>query len=195
MNNQQAIDRLVKHLEWGWTEETVEAIEMGIHALKETQWIPCSEKMPEDNTDVIVCFYSGTVTEMRYWGNGIFQGIYEHTAKQLLPGCRCRNLIKENDMSELKPCPRCGTKAYLSRDVVDGFYFGWSAGCPRYCHYDGIHGTTIDTSEEDCYAVHGANSKEEAIEIWNNRVEHLKELDQQKGCKKIFEEMQKNQLR
>lgn len=65
-------------------------------------------------------------------------------------------------MSELKPCPRCGTKAYLSRDVVDGFYFGWSAGCPRYCHYDGIHGTTIDTSEEDCYAVHGANSKEEA---------------------------------
>lgn len=56
MNNQQAIDRLVKHLEWGWTEETVEAIEMGIHALKETQWIPCSEKMPEDNTDVIVCF-------------------------------------------------------------------------------------------------------------------------------------------
>lgn len=42
MNNQQAIDRLVKHLEWGWTEETVEAIEMGIHALKETQWIPCS---------------------------------------------------------------------------------------------------------------------------------------------------------
>lgn len=57
MNNQQAIDRLVKHLECGWTEETVEAIEMGIHALKETQWIPCSEKMPEDNTDVIVCFW------------------------------------------------------------------------------------------------------------------------------------------
>lgn len=84
MNNQQAIDRLVEHLGWGWTEETVEAIEMGIHALKETQWIPCSEKMPEDNTDVIVCFYSGTVTEMRYWGNGIFQGIYEHTAKTIV---------------------------------------------------------------------------------------------------------------
>lgn len=40
MNNQQAIDRLVKHLEWGWSKETVEAIKMGIHALKETQWIP-----------------------------------------------------------------------------------------------------------------------------------------------------------
>lgn len=40
MNNQQAIDRLVKHLEWGWSPETIEAIKMGIHALKETQWIP-----------------------------------------------------------------------------------------------------------------------------------------------------------
>ena len=47
MNNQRAIDRLTKHLEWGWSEETVDAIEMGIHALKETQWIPCSERLPE----------------------------------------------------------------------------------------------------------------------------------------------------
>ena len=39
MNNQQAIDRLLKHLEWGWSEETAEAIKMGIHALKETQWM------------------------------------------------------------------------------------------------------------------------------------------------------------
>ena len=86
-------------------------------------------------------------------------------------------LIDADAMEELKPCPRCGAKAYLSRDVVDGFYFGWSAGCPRYCHYDGIHGTTIYTAEKDCYAVRGVNSKEEAIEIWNKRVEHLKELD------------------
>ena len=84
MNNQQAIDRLVKHLEWGWSEETVDAIGMGIHALKETQWIPCSERLPEDNTDVIVCFYSGTVTEMRYWGNGIFEGIYDHSTKVII---------------------------------------------------------------------------------------------------------------
>ncbi len=44
MNNQRAIDRLTKHLEWGWSKKTVDAIEMGIHALKETQWIPCSER-------------------------------------------------------------------------------------------------------------------------------------------------------
>lgn len=49
-----------------------------------SKWIPCSERVPEDNTDVIVCFYSGTVTEMRYWGNGIFQGIYEHTTKVIV---------------------------------------------------------------------------------------------------------------
>ena len=42
MNNQRAIDRLTKHLEWGWSKKTVDAIEMGIHALKETQWIPSS---------------------------------------------------------------------------------------------------------------------------------------------------------
>lgn len=39
-------------------------VEETVTALEETKWIPCSEKMPEDNTDVIVCFYSGTVTEM-----------------------------------------------------------------------------------------------------------------------------------
>ena len=50
MNNQQAIDRLIKHLEWGWTEETVKAIELGIQALKENTWIPCSERLPEENT-------------------------------------------------------------------------------------------------------------------------------------------------
>ena len=48
MNNQQAIDRLIKHLEWGWSEETTEAIELGIRALKENTWIPCSERMPEE---------------------------------------------------------------------------------------------------------------------------------------------------
>lgn len=55
-----------------------------IGELAEPKWIPCSDKLPENNTDVIVCFYSGTVTEMRYWGNGIFQGIYEHTAKTIV---------------------------------------------------------------------------------------------------------------
>ena len=61
MNNQQAIDRLVKHLEWGWSEKTVDAIDMGIHALKETQWIPCSEKLPEKEDYLIITIaYKGS---------------------------------------------------------------------------------------------------------------------------------------
>ena len=70
MNNQQAIDRLVKHLEWGWSEETVDAIEMGIHALKETQWIPCSERMPEDESYILVSFENSTMPDIaRYEEN------------------------------------------------------------------------------------------------------------------------------
>ena len=60
MNNQQAIDRLVKHLEWGWTEETVEAIDMGMHALIATQWIPCSERLPENDKKVL-CYVESSM--------------------------------------------------------------------------------------------------------------------------------------
>ena len=137
--------------------------------------------------------YYKVVEDDYKWTDEMFEGLAEEEltaeeATKILGEICCGN-------ESCGGCPRCGTKAYLSRDVVDGFYFGWSADCPRYCHYDGIHGTTIDTSEKDCYAVHGANSKEEAIEIWNNRVEHLRELDQQIGYEKIFEEMQINSLR
>lgn len=63
--------------QWSGYEDAEEKDRLG-------QWIPCSERLPENNTDVIVCFYSGTVTEVRYWGNGIFQGIYEHTTKVIV---------------------------------------------------------------------------------------------------------------
>ena len=67
MNNQQAIDRLVKHLEWGWSEETVDAIKMGIHALKETQWIPCGERLPEHGKYVLIsCEGFDTPTVVKY---------------------------------------------------------------------------------------------------------------------------------
>lgn len=72
---------------------------------------------------------------------------------------------------ELKPCPVCGAKAFLQRDVVDGFFFGYSVGCPHYCIGDGIHG--IETDEEHKnrrYTEFGFFSKEEAAEWWNRRV-------------------------
>ena len=71
MNNKQAIDRLVKHLEWGWTEETVEAIKMGIHALEETKWIPCSERMPEEAYGCLV-----TVMDCEAYSMEDFENIY-----------------------------------------------------------------------------------------------------------------------
>lgn len=40
----------------------------------------------------------------------------------------------------MPPCPICGRKAYLMHTVVDGFEFGYDAGCSRFCLNDGIHG-------------------------------------------------------
>jgi len=58
-------------------------------------------------------------------------------------------------------------------DVVDGFDFGWSAGCPRYCINDGIHGIdTYEDHEDRGYAVHWCFTKEKAIEAWNRRVDN-----------------------
>ena len=54
------------------------------NVVEETRWIPCSERLPEDNTDVIICFYNGEVIGMRYLGNGIFRGVYEHTTKAIV---------------------------------------------------------------------------------------------------------------
>lgn len=75
-------------------------------------------------------------------------------------------------MAELKTCPVCGAKAFLSCDVVDGFFMGWSVGCPRYCFYDGIHGHTEDTPEEEHLTHFGFTTKEEAVEWWNRRADN-----------------------
>lgn len=75
---ENTIHRLVKHLEWGWYEETVDAIEMGIHALKETQWIPCSERLPDESGTYIV--------------NAIENGIIHVTFAKWMPRMKRWNL-------------------------------------------------------------------------------------------------------
>lgn len=73
----------------------------------------------------------------------------------------------------LEPCPICGATAYISHDSVDGFDFGWSAGCPRFCLEDGIHGITEDTPEYKWpRAEHW--SKEGCIQLWNEKARDLK---------------------
>ena len=51
---------------------------------KENGWIPCSERLPENETNVIANFSNGTVTELRYVSNGIFHGIYEYSTKVIV---------------------------------------------------------------------------------------------------------------
>jgi hypothetical protein len=75
---------------------------------------------------------------------------------------------------KLKPCPICGSKAYISKDIVDGFYFGWSVGCPRFCLNDGIHGIDENTPTEEHLSIFGLNTAEECVKKWNEKVDKLK---------------------
>ena len=71
----------------------------------------------------------------------------------------------------LKPCPICGAKAFISKDVVDGFYFGWSVGCPRFCLNDGIHGIDENMPRENYLSIFNLDSAEECVIEWNKKCE------------------------
>ena len=74
---------------------------------------------------------------------------------------------------KLKPCPICETKAFISKDIVDGYYFGWSVGCPRFCLNDGIHDIDENTSEEEHLSIFYLDSAAECVAKWNKRVVEL----------------------
>lgn len=76
----------------------------------------------------------------------------------------------EEMVKQLPNCPVCGAKAYLQGNTVDGFWFGWSIGCPRYCLNDGIHGHDRNTPQEEYLAEHGFATKEQAVAWWEKRV-------------------------
>ena len=63
-----------------WKEKYFELVENEIVS----KWIPCSERLPENAMNVIAQFSSGTVTELRYAGNGIFEGIYDYSTKVII---------------------------------------------------------------------------------------------------------------
>lgn len=46
-------------------------------------WIPCSERLPEENQSVIGCFAHGTVTELVFY-DGLFHGIYDYTTNVII---------------------------------------------------------------------------------------------------------------
>lgn len=65
-----------------WKKQYFELIESEAGA--DSGWIPCSERLPENAMNVIAQFSDGTVTELRYAGNGIFEGIYEYSTKVII---------------------------------------------------------------------------------------------------------------
>lgn len=65
-----------------WKKQYFELIESEAGA--DSGWIPCSERLPENAMNVIAQFSDGTVTELRYAGNGIFEGIYEYSTRVII---------------------------------------------------------------------------------------------------------------
>lgn len=61
------------------------------------KWIPCSERLPENAMNVIAQFSSGTVTELRYAGNGIFEGIYDYSTKVIIAWMPLPEPYRQND--------------------------------------------------------------------------------------------------
>lgn len=84
--------------------------------------------------------------------------------------CVKKETTVKSGRNALLRCPICGAAAYLSKDVVDGFYFGYSVGCPRFRIRDGIHGMNENTPLNKRLSIFGLNSVEECIEKWNERV-------------------------
>lgn len=76
---------------------------------------------------------------------------------------------------KLKKCPICGAKAYISKDIVDGFYFGWSVGCPRFCLNDGIHGIDENAPREKYLSIFNLDSANECVEKWNRKADEYSE--------------------
>lgn len=86
---------------------------------------------------------------------------------------------EETDNKVLMPCPLCGSKAFIHKDVVDGYYFGWSVGCPRACINDPVHKLNEEEFKKARLTFFYLSSKEEATEVWNKRCSEKEEEDGQ----------------
>ena len=73
---------------------------------------------------------------------------------------------------KMPSCPICGRKAYLKHFIVDGFDFGYGAGCPRYCLDDGIHGIS-ECGDPRAPKVDGYSAKH-AYDLWMEYCERMK---------------------
>lgn len=63
--------------------DTIESLSAKLEAANGGGWIPCSERLPEENQNVIACFVHGTVTELAFY-NGKFNGVYSYDKKVIV---------------------------------------------------------------------------------------------------------------
>ena len=73
MTREQVIDVLKQHkslfaADHGWDSTTIEALILAIDALEqpESHWIPCSERLPENRVDVLICYREWQKYAKRY---------------------------------------------------------------------------------------------------------------------------------
>ena len=81
------------------------------------------------------------------------------------------NMKMAEMLKVMPPCPICGRKAYLMHFIVDGFDFGYGAGCPEYCLDDGIHGIS-DYDDPRAPKVDGYSAKQ-AYDLWLEYCERM----------------------
>ena len=80
------------------------------------------------------------------------------------------------EMREKMPrCPICGKKAYLDHSIVNGFDFGYDAGCPSFCLNDGVHGIS-ESHHQDAPHIHHW-SADGAFTRWNAYCERMKKKE------------------
>lgn len=71
-------------------------------------------------------------------------------------------------------CPICGAKAFVKHFSVDGFEFGWGAGCPRFKRDDKYHHIPAGAPESECPRVMEMATRDGAVEAWNKKAEAMK---------------------
>lgn len=114
----------------------------------------------------IIREYSQKVTELKKEGKSM-DGVC--VTREKVETTKDRQTVKDAKKMLLR-CPICGAAAYLSKDIVDGYYFGYSVGCPRFRLRDGIHNIDENTPRNKRLSIFGLDSVEECIEKWNERV-------------------------
>ena len=95
MTNEEAI-KWLGYSKQGEVGKAVEALDMAIKALEQTTWIPVSERLPEDEQEILFSTKTGRVHSGKYYDDDSANQWYSHKDK-----CRAWN----NVVSAWMPLP------------------------------------------------------------------------------------------